>query len=425
MKRTPAFTLLALLAAPVAAGPPGAAAAEITLESRSYLPMSEDGAGGKHATAYEYLDLGLEDLGPAGLYLRAGGWGRADLADDTFDRTTNGELQYGYLGYRAGSSNAELRLGRVSVTAGAARNEVLDGIEAATDLAGGFEALLFGGVPLETDEGGRSGDTVWGGRLAQGLPGVYELGLSYLTEEDDSDPVREEAAVDLWLRPGIPVALSGSSLYNVDTEEFARHDWRLVTEPLLGGLRAGLRYSRTSYGDFFTGPGVSAFLAPAVEPDEKLQSYGADLSLPVAGGFEVAADYTAYRYDIAPDADRYGGRLSWQGGALAAGLGYHRSDGGEGIRSYHEYAADVTTHVGPTHLALGVQELRYDEKINGTRDSLTVFGAADHGISPALSLGADVEYQSSPTYDSRVRGMLKLIWRYAHDTRAGQGGAGR
>ena len=426
MKRTPAVTLVpALLAALLAAGPPPAAAAEISLESRTYLPASEDGAGNSHVTGYEYLDLGVENAGMPGLYLRAGGWGRADLADETYDNKTNSELQYGFLGYRAAHSNAEGRLGRISVTAGAARNEVLDGLQLGTDFAAGLKALVYGGVPVETDEGGRSGDSIWGGRLAQGLPGRYEAGVSYLREENDSETAREEAAFDLWLRPGLPLVLLGNSLYNVDTSAFARHDWRILTDPLLGGSRLVVRYSSTEYDDFFTSPGVTAFLAPLIEPGERLQRYGADLEIPLAAGFGLTADYTAYRYDVAPSADRYGARVAWQRGTLGTGFAYHRSSGNESVQSYDEYTGDVSFRLGPAQLALGAQELRYEHAINGARDSLTLFAAADTALSASLSVGADVEYQSSPTYDSRVRGMLKLVWRYAHDTRAGQGGAAK
>ena len=152
MKKVAVLSVLALLGAAFAVNAPPAAATDISLESRTYVPARGTDGGDTHVLLYEYLSLNAEDLVQPGLYLRVGGWGRTDLADETYGRKTNGELQYAFLGWRAPQLNAEARVGRVSLTAGVARNEVFDGLLLGSDLPAGFDVTLFGGIPVETDE---------------------------------------------------------------------------------------------------------------------------------------------------------------------------------------------------------------------------------------------------------------------------------
>jgi hypothetical protein len=413
-----------VLAVALASGVTRAGAAQVTLESRTYLPMYEDGNSKKHVTPYEYLDVDAEDLGTPGLFVRVGGWGRVDLATESYDKKSNSEFQYGFLGWRAPRSNAELRLGRIAVTAGAARNEVFDGAQAGSDLPAGFDVLAYGGVPVETDTGGRSGDSLYGGRLSQGVAGIYRLGVSYLKEKNDKATARDEAGLDVWVRPLLPLAISGSSLYNNDEKKFSRHAYSIGTEPLFHGLRLTARYSWTDYRTFFTGTENSPFVFPAVDPDERLRTLGGDVEIPIAAGFTLTGDYTNYDYAIAATANRYGARLDWAGKAgTSAGIGYHRCQGDAAENRYDEYSAFGSAHLGRVAVSGLLQEVRYGEEISGTRDAFTATLAADTSLSPALSLGADVEYGSNPDFKSEVRGMLKLTWRYAADTAAKGGTA--
>ena len=189
MKTAAALSVLALLGAAIAASAVPAAATDISLESRTYVPASGTDGESTHVLLYEYLTFDAEDLVQPGLYLRVGGWGRTDLADETFGRKTNSELQYAFLGWRAPQLNAEARVGRISLTAGVARNEVFDGLLFGSDLPAGFDVTLFGGVPVEVDEDGRSKDMLYGGRISQGRAGLYRLGASYLKEQNDGDDI--------------------------------------------------------------------------------------------------------------------------------------------------------------------------------------------------------------------------------------------
>ncbi|NIR68154.1 MAG: hypothetical protein GWO10_31325, partial [candidate division Zixibacteria bacterium] len=60
---------------------------------------------------------------------------------------------------------------------------------------------LFGGSPPELDFDNRRGDAIYGGRLSHQLSGVYEIGASYVKEDNDGDDFREEYGADLWISP--------------------------------------------------------------------------------------------------------------------------------------------------------------------------------------------------------------------------------
>jgi hypothetical protein len=229
VKKVAALSVLAFLGAAIALNAPPAAATDISLESRTYVPARGTDGESTHVLLYEYLTFNAEDLVQPGLYLRVAGWGRTDLADETYGQKTNSELQYGFVGWRAPQLNAEARVGRVSLTAGVARNEVFDGLLLGSDLPAGFDVTLYGGIPVEVGDDGHSGDMLYGGRVSQGRAGLYRLGASFLKQQNDGDDVREEAGADLFLAPLPLVEVTGTSLYNMADKTWARHDYRLVS----------------------------------------------------------------------------------------------------------------------------------------------------------------------------------------------------
>lgn len=402
------IALLVAAVLPLAAAP--GQALELELQSRTYVPAREDGAGNFHAGFYEYLDIGVEEMPVPGLFLRLGGWGRFDLAEETYGRTSNGELQYGYLGWRGSARDVELRLGRLVVTGGAARAESLDGLEVRGGLGAGFELAAYGGIPLETDAGGRSGDLLYGARLSQGRPGVYTAGISYLNETDDGEAVRDEAALDLWWRPASPLALEGFSLYNVEESTFARHDYRLSAGPFLSRLRLAAAWGRVDYGAYFSNPDTSAFAAPHLEPGERLDTVGGEAAVDLAGGFRLGAEFTAHRYEILGDAESWGGKLEWSRGPFGAGASWRQVRGEDERLRYDEIRVHASAVRRDLTLAAGYQQVRYEAPVNGVDAATTATLAAALALSPTMAVGADVEYGSDPAYESSWRGMLSVTW---------------
>ena len=412
MKKVAVFSVLALLGAANVVSAPPATATDISLESRTYVPASGTDGGDTHLLLYDYLTFDAENLVRPNLYLRVGGWGRTDLADETFGRKSNSELQYAFLGWRAPQSNAEARVGRMSLTAGVARNEVFDGLLFGSDLPAGFDVTLYGGVPVETEPGGRSKDSLYGARVSQGRAGLYRIGASYLKEEDDGNAFREEAGADIFLAPLPLVEVTGSSLYNAIGNAWARHDYRLALGPFLQRVRLTATWASTDYRYYFQSPEHPAFVPEDPAADEKLDRIGGKLQVVVGRGFTLSGEYTTYSYDVAGDAKAYGADLDWAGSGITAGGGYRKVHGDEAENQYQEFRANVSAPLGPCVVSVNAEHLAYEEEINGKKDATTGKLGLSYAASKSLELSASAEYGQTPDYDREVNGFLAVTWRY-------------
>ncbi len=416
MKRLVVLSFLLAVCGGLVANAPPVAAADLSLESRTYLPARGIDGGDTHVLLYEYLSLDVEDLAQSGLYLRLGGWGRTDLADETFDEKTQGELQYGFVGWRAPRMNAEGRLGRIALSAGVARNEVFDGALLGSDLPGGFDLTLYGGVPVETEDGGRSDDTLYGARLSQGRPGLYRIGASYLKEEDAGEEAREEAGVDLFVAPLPLLEAAGSSVYNVIDEAWARHEYRVTVGPFAKRLRLIGSWAFTDYEHYFQAPGNPIFAIPV---KEELTRLAGEVELVLGQGFTLTGEYIQYSYDLEEDVPAWGARLDWAGSGIAAGAGYRLVDGDADEGRYEELHARASTTFGALQAAVGVQHLIYDPAVNGEKDSTTGSLTLDYALSQTLEISATAEYGVTPEFEREVSGLLALVWRYDASTKKG------
>jgi hypothetical protein len=412
VKKVAALSLLALLGAASAVNAPPAAATDIAFESRTYVPARGTDGEDTHVLLYEYLSLDVEDLMQPGMYLRVGGWGRTDLADETFGQKTNSELQYAFLGWRAPQLNAEARVGRVSLTAGVAHNEVFDGLLLGSDLPAGFDVTLFGGIPVETETGGRSSDSLYGARVSQGRAGLYRLGVSYLKEKNGGDVSREEAGADLFIAPLPLVEVTGSSLYNAIANEWAQHDYRLALGPFAKRVRLAAIWTSTDYRYYFQSPVHPVFLPEDPEAHEKLDKIGGELEVALGQGFTLAGEYTSYKYDIAGAANAYGVDLGWAGAGITAGGGYRKVHGDEAENQYQEFRAHATAPAGPVSVTVSAEHLAYEEAINGETKATTATLALGYPASKSLEFSASVEYGQTPEYDREVKGFFAMTWRY-------------
>lgn len=412
VKRLVFRSFLALLGAAIALGAPPAGATDISLESRTYLPARGTDGENTHVLLYEYLALDAEDVVRPGVYLRAAGWGRVDLADETYGRTSNGELQYAYLGWRAPNLNAEARIGRLSLTAGVARYEVFDGALLGSDLGAGFDATVFGGIPTEMGQESRSEDLLYGGRISQGRAGLYRLGVSYLKERDGGKDVREEAGTDLFLAPLPLVQLTGTSLYNVADEGWARHDYRLAFGPFAKRVRLVATWALTDYSLYFKEPMNHAMLP--IE-DTETHRIGGEVEVVLGAGFTIAGEYVSFRSSEEEEADegeKYGGRLTWAGSGISAGARFLLVDGEALEDQYQLFSADVATAFGPVRVALGADHLAYELEISGEDTATTGKLGLSYDASDSLEFSASVEYGQTPLYDREIKGLLAVLWRY-------------
>jgi len=406
--------LCCLIALSILAAIPSTVLASFSGSSRTYLPARESLSGNSHTDLYEYLDLELSGAGMKGVSFHFGGWGRVSLGEDTYGDSTRGEFQYGYLDYRHEKANSVVRAGRMYVSEGVAAYESVDGLQFTSDLLHGFSVALYGGVPVATDDDGRDGDFIYGGRFAQGKPGLYELGISYLKQENDDSDFREEIGIDLFLMPHPAVSLSGHSFYNDLDSEWMEHDYYLVLGPFSGWTVTG-QASQIDYDSYFRSPGLASFSFPLLEAGEELQLLSGELAWAFRPGFAVAAFYRSYGYEVEEDADSYGARFSWSGASAAAGLYYTRMDGGTDELRYSEYRGYVKKHFGNIDVTFDALDVVYDERINGVKDAYALVLALGYNVNDRLRLSADGEYGENPLFDEEVKGMLKILWRFSAD----------
>jgi hypothetical protein len=409
------LVLFAMLALPV----PGLTA-ELSGSSRTFMPVWEFADDSDHVGLYEYLDLQLSGIGSRDISFHFGGWGRVDLADDTFGDSTNEEFQYGYVNYRHEKANAVFRAGRLFVSEGVAAFENLDGLYASGDLAGGFSLALYGGVPIETDEDDRDDDLLYGGRLSF-AKGPFMAGLSYLLEENNDSETRKELGVDILLRPLVTVTVSGNSFYNDIQDEWMEHDYRAALGPWKNMTVTG-EVTYVDYGAFFQSPDNTAFSPFVIDPDESLLSIGGSVRYQPTDGLSFELGYTSYDYDVAAQADSFGARLGWNGGPWGAGLTFRRMAGDTDDLQYFEYRGYLTARHGKFDATIDLLDVVYDQEINGTDDAYALALALGYSHTDSLRIAADLEYGSNPFFDDEVKGMVKILWQFSAGT-ASKGGA--
>lgn len=417
-------TVSSFLATPLMAADNSAAEYSFSGELDTVFRMRTTVDKRKLFPVYEYVRLNmtnnLSDGSVASFHL--GAWGRADLADKSTEKYTDGDLQYAYLSYRAAKNNSVVNLGRQFVTEGVA-TERLDGVYLRNDFVGGFGAAVFAGVPVITETNYQGGNIVYGTRISQTDKKYYTVGLSALkSEREDDSRYREEEGVDLWVHPMEQVDLTGRSSYNSLTNGWMEHAYSLSVVPL-DKLRVSADFSHINYYDYFYNMTTSAlsFTNRLIDPNEKLTAAGVALSYSPIKNLTIIADYKLYGYEIAKNANYYGGKATYSlPQSYAAGLSVHRMDGKVDRLRYTEYRAYASKQIGQANVSVDLINIGYDERINGVKNSYAVTGSAGYEFNKKVKVGANMEYLRSPDFDNEVRGLLKVT--YAFDTNRGEGG---
>ncbi len=393
-----------------------APAMDLAGQSRTYLQYRQGFDGTRFLPLYEYLDLQTTNIGDESVSFQFGGWYRYDLKDVPTEDRTSGDLQYAYLDLRKKQANAFLRLGRVLVNEGVA-NEQVDGAYARTDLRGGFTVAAYGGIPVETSGDTRSGDSVYGGRISHGVPGIYALGVSYLQEKNNSTDFRKEEGVDLWLQPFSKMTVQGMSSYNAQDKAWMQHRYYVLFGPF-GGLRLTGEASKVYYKEYFAATTLSAFTATGlasslIDPNETVTALGGSADYSITPPLPIGVDYKNYDYAKANDSAKYyGGRLTSAAAGFGFGLAAHRMDGPTERLQYDDQRVYVTKKISLMDLTLDLLHLKYKQPINGVDNAYSGTAAAGIDLSPKTRLVADVEYGKNPDFDKDVRGMLTFVYRF-------------
>lgn len=423
-RRIPRLAGLVCACALLAGIPGGAAAVSISGQTDTIFRLGQSAVEKRDLyPLYEYLRLSVTNIDKNGnLSFHIGGWGRADLADKTTDRYTDTELQYGFLSYRPAQNNLVLNAGRQFVTEGVAA-ERLDGLYLRSDLAAGFGAALFVGSPVVTEPNFNGGDLVYGGRISHSYGNYYTIGLSALQTDYAGSRLREEEGVDLWLRPFAPVEVVGRSSYNSITSGWMEHAYTVSYTPL-DRLRITADLAAINYEDYFYHVTTSALSLTngILDPREKMLAVGGGVSYTLISALTLAADYRNYGYDIAGDADYFGGKATVTVAGFAAGLSVHRMSGESDRLRYDEYRLFASKKLGKADLTVDFFDINYDRSINGIKNTFSLAGAATYEITDQFKIGADVDYSRNPDFDNEVRGLVKISYVFDATYRAEGGG---
>lgn len=390
--------------------------ADISLSSRTYALYYEREVPGaetqKYAPLYEYLAGDARDLGGRPFSFHFYGWGRQDLADDSGTGSRSGDVGSAYLEYVHPRGNAQMRLGRFFLAEGTAA-EILDGAFVKMRTPPGFGVSLFGGLPVErTITGTQTGDSLYGGRLFFAAAGFVELGATYLKEKgtfqgDD----REVAGGDIWLRPGIPVELSGRATYNLSTEELASQRYVVRLLPI-AAIDLAVGYETYQYKDLFQTALNPAFLSPAIDNSDEVSTMFATVAIDIGKGVTVEGAVKSIRHDRADPGDARRGeaglRYAFNDRKDVLGLSAAAVTADRDENEYQEFRAFASYSPGGWRFTVDGLTHRYKAEINGIKNAYQVVASAGWQVAKYFKISGDLTYTKSPRFDKDYAGLIRL-----------------
>lgn len=416
----------------------GVLAADISVDSTTIFGFSKrDVNGTKEALlpATQFLGLTADKLGDGSLSLHFYGWGRTDLADNSYNSDKSaGSITYGYLQYRFNKANAVTRFGRHFFREGIV-NEQIDGVSARTDLPMGFGLSAFGGATVhsinisgESNDG--KGSARYGGRFNYRYQGLLEVGLSGIYETDAPALVTHTAVNyrrvggDIWITPFKTIDIIGHSSYNPETQKFAEHSYLLNLKPVKHLVLTGEFNKYLETGSQYT---WTTFSASALKPTDNSSSAGGIASYSVNKNLELAADYKKYTREFGTAA-RYGfdTRFKFNDNSIRGGIGYHYLNAGQGFAitpytsaSYHELHCYLMQDTRSYFASIDLLGDFFKENIYNQSRALEVTTSLGYHLTPALALSGDFSYGRNPQFTEEARALLRLTYNM---TFTGSGG---
>jgi len=427
---------------------PASVLADTSVDSTTLLRISQEHLPGftkkEFVPATQFLGLDVDKLGDGNLSFHFYGWGRADLADKSFnDDNVGGSLTYGYLQYRFKQANAQVRAGRFFINEGII-NEQVDGLSARTELPFGFGISTFGGatvhtahIPGETTDG--KGDGIFGGRLNYRYGGMLELGVSGLYETTAPTlavPAHAQnfgshrlLGGDVWLSPFRMVEITGHTSYNTETQGVAEHSYLLNIKPLKDLVLTGEFNEHRERNLFFSSILFQTFLNQN-NLNERSRSVGGSASYELIKGVEAVGDYKHYTRDLG-QADRFGGdiRLTLVDNTVRSGFGYHYLRSGPNFAiipsstasgSFHEVRGYVMRDTAKSYFAsLDAIGYFFKADADGKRTAWELNSSIGYHITPALALSGDLAYGQNPQNSDELRGLIRLTYNMNYTGKGG------
>ena len=402
--------------------------AEVDLRTSTYLHFYQVdqllGPDTEHAPLYQYLSLDLREIEIPDLSFHLYGWGRLDLQEETDSDFATGHLSSAHAQYRHRNGQGQVKAGRIFVTEGTAM-EALDGLYFKESFKG-FGVAFFGGIPNGDDDAQFDrGDILAGGRAWLTVPGKLETGLNYLYEDGDFEgDKRQEAGMDLWLRPTTKASLTGKLLYNLSTSDLATGDLALHIRPT-GKTDLTIAGSTYSYQDLFQATTNPAFGDSALDPDDEVTTISGSAEWRSSGllTFLCSAKTVDHKLDDPGDvmrteagADLDLGEMGG-GNVKIAGLRMAVQSGDLAENGYNDLRGFATFSMGRLAFTLDALVTAYEETIDGEDQALRLTGSAGWEITPLIKVTGDLRLTRSPIYEEDLAAVLRFD--YGHGVGSG------
>jgi hypothetical protein len=399
-------------------------AAEIQIKSDTLLRGMERNIGGAEDKAvvpgYEYLQVDGGQLTEKGFSFHTYGWGRFDFADNQyFDDRSDGELLYGYLQYADPVEGLDLRIGRQNIFAGVG-NDAIDGVQLQGEMGQGLSVNVYGGQPVGfASTEGRTGDSIYGGRLGLQRSQFGEVGVSGKILENNDIKVEKTLGLDLALFLPGNLSLYGFSSRNLETKGWGEHSYELRIPVKSFNFRP--YFGQYEYEHYF-GTGVNTvnpFRVLAIN-GEKLRVVGLDTTWKYSDALDFGIKLKGNDYDRMNASQYASGLATWHGDDLTqvgVEVGYMNGD-----LDRQKYLLtrlfgylDGLSGVGVGFISGDVVWAHYDQPIYGRDNSLFLsLGTGRVFLDDALEVKLSGDYSRDPYFDSDVRGLLSLTYRYDH-----------
>lgn len=426
MKLYQGFTLgVTVLAAALLTAPPSGSAADLGITSDTIVRLYErDDSGGRQRSllpVYEFLRFDYTVPKTPGLSFHAYGWGRANLRDDfgNADGTADGELLYAYLDYLDPKNrDYQVRLGRQYIFEGVMR-ESIDGVYVKTDLVPTVTASAYAGFPVNLqDVKGVGGDWIYGARVAQGIPGRYDVALSYKHTGNDGSTDEQLLGADATLLLPANITLLGHTTWNLVTGGLGEQSYELRLPFKAFELRPFYQHYR--YEDFLNrkSGGATPFLYTS-QFGEQVDIAGTEAFWYPAENIEFGARYKHYEYE-----KRYGSADMYTVLAAVrrkifseAGVEFGRVEGDIAQNRYYLGRAYVYWDVAPAFVTADVVYVNYDDGNIWSmyRKDSAFFASVGGGskfLDKALTVKLSLDYSQDPYFDKDYRGTLAASYAF-------------
>ncbi len=218
--------------------------------------------------------------------LEVSGWLGGLLGDPIGGQRFRGDLDVAYVEGRLARRHVLVRLGRQTLTGGAARFTHVDGASVTFE-GKGAGLTVFGGVPVIPRFDVKVGDATGGGRLFYRFSYESQLGLSFVHVQGEGRTARQDLGIDFRSQLHRMLSLTGLAVMSLVERDLAEVDLAATLQPHRAvDVRVDFRDQRP---DLFI-PRSSIF---AVFANSARREVGGTLEGRALGRITVGGDYHA------------------------------------------------------------------------------------------------------------------------------------